>query len=388
MVAYDYTAGKPVAAARGREGASRTSPAADVLQLIAWSRSSARTPDRTRKPPVTTTSGGMSRSTYVNVKKNAAELTRMLEFSKGRRAVPVIVEDETRDDRLRRHLRGLTRPPDGRSSPCSAPNPACVAHNPEPDDRIRATTRISSPAPADQPRSSTPASASRSTWPTSTPSSDGGAHASIACSSRTATPITPAAPPRSRPHIRRPASSKRPWPERRRPVTRCPGSPLSDGDLVPAGDDQLTVLHTPGHSPDHLAFWHEPSAHDLHRRSRRARQQRDDSLEPRRQSVGSTCVARTSARCWSHAVLLPAHGPRDRRSDARSSPATSSIGACASSRCSTLCAPAGRRVQAIAESIYDGLDPALLPAAHENVRAHLEKLEAEGRSRQADRWTC
>ena len=30
--------------------------------------------------------------TYVNVKKDAAQLTRMLEFSKGRRAVPVIVD--------------------------------------------------------------------------------------------------------------------------------------------------------------------------------------------------------------------------------------------------------------------------------------------------------
>ena len=30
--------------------------------------------------------------TYINVKKNAAELARMLEFSKGRRAVPVIVD--------------------------------------------------------------------------------------------------------------------------------------------------------------------------------------------------------------------------------------------------------------------------------------------------------
>jgi glutaredoxin 3 len=30
---------------------------------------------------------------YINVKKNAAELKRMLEFSKGRRAVPVIVDD-------------------------------------------------------------------------------------------------------------------------------------------------------------------------------------------------------------------------------------------------------------------------------------------------------
>jgi glutaredoxin len=32
--------------------------------------------------------------TYVNVKKNAADLARMLEFSKGRRAVPVIVDDD------------------------------------------------------------------------------------------------------------------------------------------------------------------------------------------------------------------------------------------------------------------------------------------------------
>ena len=36
-------------------------------------------------------------------------------------------------------------------------------------------------------------------------------------------------------------------------------------------------------------------------------------------------------------------------------------------------------VQAIAESIYHGLAPALLPAARENVRAHLEKLKREGR---------
>ena len=30
---------------------------------------------------------------YVNVKKNPAELARMLEFSQGRRAVPVIVDN-------------------------------------------------------------------------------------------------------------------------------------------------------------------------------------------------------------------------------------------------------------------------------------------------------
>jgi glutaredoxin len=32
---------------------------------------------------------------YINVKKSAAELERMLTYSEGRRAVPVIVEDGT-----------------------------------------------------------------------------------------------------------------------------------------------------------------------------------------------------------------------------------------------------------------------------------------------------
>lgn len=32
---------------------------------------------------------------YINVKKNAAELGRMLTYSRGRRAVPVIVDDGT-----------------------------------------------------------------------------------------------------------------------------------------------------------------------------------------------------------------------------------------------------------------------------------------------------
>lgn len=51
---------------------------------------------------------------------------------------------------------------------------------------------------------------------------------------------------------------KMPWPERdsRWPA---PWEPLSDGDAVEAGDTSLTVLHTPGHAPDHLCFWHEES---------------------------------------------------------------------------------------------------------------------------------
>jgi glyoxylase-like metal-dependent hydrolase (beta-lactamase superfamily II) len=44
-------------------------------------------------------------------------------------------------------------------------------------------------------------------------------------------------------------------------------------------------------------------------------------------------------------------------------------------------------VPAIAESIYHGLDPALAGAARENVKAHLQKLKAEGRAvDEADMW--
>ena len=49
-----------------------------------------------------------------------------------------------------------------------------------------------------------------------------------------------------------------PWPERdsRWPVR---WEPLGDDQLVEAGDDWLRTVHTPGHAPDHLCFWHEES---------------------------------------------------------------------------------------------------------------------------------
>jgi hypothetical protein len=45
-------------------------------------------------------------------------------------------------------------------------------------------------------------------------------------------------------------------------------------------------------------------------------------------------------------------------------------------------------VPAITESIYDGLAPAVVPAARDTVRAHLEKLKRENRVSEVDgRWT-
>lgn len=48
--------------------------------------------------------------------------------------------------------------------------------------------------------------------------------------------------------------AKRPWPERDQRFSVA-FVPLADGDMVPAGDGVLWVVHTPGHSPDHLAFF-------------------------------------------------------------------------------------------------------------------------------------
>jgi glyoxylase-like metal-dependent hydrolase (beta-lactamase superfamily II) len=162
--------------------------------------------------------------------------------------------------------------------------------------------------------------------------------------------------------------------------------PLADGDVVPAGGESLTVLHTPGHSPDHLAFWHEQTrtafsgdlvvagSSVMIQASRGGRLldymrslERLISLEPR--------------------VLLPAHGRRVDNPIAllngylehRRMRERQVLEALASGQSS---------VQAIAESIYHGLSPDLLAAAHENVRAHLEKLKAEGRAfDEAGRWT-
>jgi glyoxylase-like metal-dependent hydrolase (beta-lactamase superfamily II) len=171
--------------------------------------------------------------------------------------------------------------------------------------------------------------------------------------------------------------SKLPWPDED-PQYDVPWRALWDGDVVHAGGVSLTTVHTPGHSPDHVAFWHQPSATiftgdlvvqgssvmihwsrggDLRQYMKSL--ERLLALEPRR--------------------LLPAHGPviddpravltgylEHRRQRERQVLAALEAGQTS--------------VQAIAESIYDGLAPALMPAAQENVRAHLEKLKLDGRA--------
>jgi glyoxylase-like metal-dependent hydrolase (beta-lactamase superfamily II) len=152
--------------------------------------------------------------------------------------------------------------------------------------------------------------------------------------------------------------------------------PLQDGSRVLKDDCSLVAVHTPGHSPDHVAFWHEPSGAvftgdlvirgasvmihtsgggDL--RAYLASLERIRALKPRR--------------------LLPAHGPEVTEPDdllrqyidhrlLREQQVVEAL------------STEPRTVESIAESIYHGLDPALVWAARENVRAHLHKLKHEG----------
>jgi glyoxylase-like metal-dependent hydrolase (beta-lactamase superfamily II) len=158
--------------------------------------------------------------------------------------------------------------------------------------------------------------------------------------------------------------------------------PLHDRQRVAAGREELVVLHVPGHSPDHVAFWHEPT---------------------RTAFTGDLVVLGSSVMIhWSRGGdlieymasleqllaleprrLLPGHGspiddPRavlEGYLEHRRLRERQVIQALAAGR---------ETVEAITESIYRGLDPALVRAARENVRAHLEKLKAEGRAVDAD----
>jgi glyoxylase-like metal-dependent hydrolase (beta-lactamase superfamily II) len=163
-------------------------------------------------------------------------------------------------------------------------------------------------------------------------------------------------------------------------------APLADGEQVRAGDTSLKVLYTPGHAPDHVAFWHEETrtafTGDLVVQGTTVMiaASKGGDLSEYLASLARILAMKASR-------LLPGHGPaivdpetilnryiehRKRREQQ----VLAALGAGFDS------------VQAITESIYHGLPSALVPAAAENVRAHLDKLRREGRAGNGDdRWT-
>jgi hydroxyacylglutathione hydrolase len=159
---------------------------------------------------------------------------------------------------------------------------------------------------------------------------------------------------------------------------------LNDGEMVMAGDEPLQALHTPGHSPDHLALWHEASRSIFS----------GDLV-----ALGSSVMIHASGGgdlgqylsslerllALEPARLLPAHGA------IIDEPAAVLRQYLAHRRMREQqvikALHAGYAdIESIAECIYDRLEPALLSAARENVRAHLDKLKRDGVASDEGGW--
>lgn len=160
---------------------------------------------------------------------------------------------------------------------------------------------------------------------------------------------------------------------------------VDDGTALSVAGTTLVALHTPGHSPDHLAFWHEPSGTiftgDLvNRRSSVA------IVFSRGGDLTSYLASLERLLALNPTRLLPGHGPAIEHAGE----ALRTTLAHRRAREAQVMAALGtghETVGAIADSIYDGLQPALMPLARETVRAHLEKLKADGRAiDERSRW--
>lgn len=178
--------------------------------------------------------------------------------------------------------------------------------------------------------------------------------------------------------------AKHAWPERDGAIG-VPWDHLGHRATVRTNEGDLEAIHTPGHAPDHLVFWHAASRTAFV----------GDLLV-----LGGTVVIPASSggslveyldslrrvlelgprRAW------PAHGPViddpaalieqyvDHRGR-REQQVLAALG------------PGPRSVNAIAAAIYTELTPALMPMARESVLAHLVKLEHDGLARRdGEEW--
>jgi hydroxyacylglutathione hydrolase len=150
--------------------------------------------------------------------------------------------------------------------------------------------------------------------------------------------------------------------------------PLLDGERVAAGDDSCTVLHTPGHSPDHCCFIRG-----------------DDVFCGDLVRLGGTVVIPASrggdlavyleslrrVRDLRPARLLPAHGPEIRDAAAIIDEYLAHRAAREEQILSALQGGALTPTALVAR-VYGSLSETLTPAALETATAHLVKLRQEG----------
>ncbi len=172
---------------------------------------------------------------------------------------------------------------------------------------------------------------------------------------------------------------KHPWPAR---DVGVPWLTLADGETVMTGTGPLEVLHTPGHSPDHIALWHADSrtlfVGDL--------LQLGSTVFIPASSGGSLAQYLASLerlRQLSPLRAWPAHGPVIEDPVAL---ITQYIEHRRQREVQVLAALSDglQTVEAITERVYVNLAPALIPMARESVLAHLVKLADEGKARRRD----
>jgi glyoxylase-like metal-dependent hydrolase (beta-lactamase superfamily II) len=183
------------------------------------------------------------------------------------------------------------------------------------------------------------------------------------------------------PHVR---FLKMPWPEHDAawPVR---WQPLTDGEMIAAGNSFLTAIHTPGHSPDHLCFWHQDGRQlfcgDLAWKG-------STVVIPSSEGGDVAAYLESLERIMrlEPAAMLPAHGdvidrPMELLREYIEHRMLREQQVIAALR-SGVTAP-----DDMVSRIYPTLGEALVPMARESVLAHLLKLEREGKARRdGDEW--
>jgi glyoxylase-like metal-dependent hydrolase (beta-lactamase superfamily II) len=160
---------------------------------------------------------------------------------------------------------------------------------------------------------------------------------------------------------------------------------IAGGDTIAAGDAVLTAVHTPGHAPDHLCFWHGDTrtlfGGDLAIAGTTV-------YVPQAPHGDLTAYLASLERVLvlGPARILPAHGP------VIDDPETVLRGYIThrherENQIIEAIRRGDTRLDAIVARVYDTLTDELLPRARETVLAHLQKLERERRAiRHDDVW--
>jgi glyoxylase-like metal-dependent hydrolase (beta-lactamase superfamily II) len=176
--------------------------------------------------------------------------------------------------------------------------------------------------------------------------------------------------------------SKHPWAER---DPQLPWTRLDDGAIVGTDEGDLSVLHTPGHAPDHLTLWHADSrtliVGDM-------LVQGSTVVIPASHGGSLADYLRSLERMLqlNPARALPAHGP------VIEDPAALihhyvEHRAQREQQVLELLASGASTVDAITAKIYPAIVAELLAMARESVLAHLQKLETERRvANHGDHW--